>query len=384
MKLWNFLCLLLSIHSGHLFASKNSEMVVLRPIEIDEGQHENGSVELHCNERLDGLVIRESKNTVVVAAAISRSNILCSTAPVEHNISLKIVSNLGKAIVGLPSNSQELRLSFSEVVVSYDHQGMQVSWDETCKPFIGVLLKPQGATLAITVALGQKVSSTQSKDCSFGRRSTRLSSLNIDAYEVESLRRPSRVEDLFEVTFHQVQQIVKRRDGSYSVLWNQGCRQKPIGVLFAGKNSRNIVLVAATLPNIECGTDEAQPQQYLLPSFVVVDEILNLELANAKQVSELNRQARNIYFEMPRRVGFSVEHDTLNVAVETSCRVSLGVVMGSDSAQNIALSHLQVDEKYGVCNKKLNSQLKRLPIGLASSNQKPRFFPLKVKGSISR
>ncbi len=381
---------------GAPVAGQSPKLNYLKPVgvsviqnEKDKSQSVTMTYDEGCGESLRGVLIDETKHGLYVGAVLDRSDTMCLTLPVKKTITLKTT---GQRPVKTLNLGEAERISLSEVTdVTISSTGMAVSWQDTCRPYVGVVLSPSSASdgspkMSLMIANLPKDGLAQAgvKTCPRATVRKQISGVNLTADKVQVTPKQGRLENLFTLRIVASKKLAVNQDRSLSITWNRTCRDVPVAALFAGNDGTKVAMISAFVPNAPCSFKGTKEETFTVAD-LLISPTQTLNAMTAEEVYSLSSSVDST-LSLQSITGMKVARmgrgDWLMAATETGCGDRLGIAIGQDSVGNAAMAYLAAGNQK-VCHvSRINTaQTLTAPLVAPAQGPIPKVFSLKVFGT---
>ena len=347
------------------------------------------SYERGCGETFRGILIKEEINVVQVGVVVERSAKLCSALPTKEDLVLPVSTD--KAIDVFPESGSGRLILIEATNVSMAQGHIFVSYQNTCKPMAGVLISPVSnhGTMAMGINLVQELSSqsvaTSLPACQFETKRIALSAVHAPSQSAQLVSRPGEMKSLYALGLKAPRSLKISGDGSLAITWDKTCKEKAVGALFSGPGGRVVAIVSVYSPNSNCRSLSQTQEVYTVKALSVPSGV-KLEATTSESVLLAGQKANFKFNLLPistlnltrRGAPFSISAKVL-----PTCLDNLGVVMGEDSAGNMAAAVMAANHDK-VCS------IEKLPVTLSlqtplvgpTVGPMPKVFGLRVLGTM--
>ncbi len=372
------------------------KLTYLKPVVISSARNsgkESRSVQVTideaCGESLRGVLVDESKTGIFLGAVLERSDTMCLALPIKKTITLKLAGIKPVKALGL---QDVVRLSLSEVTdVTISRSGVSIAWQETCRPYVGVVMSPSmgrhGApkmSLQIASLPKDGMSITGAKTCQRETARKFISGVSLKGESIQITTKPGKLETLYTLRIIAPEKVSINQDRSVAVAWTKTCRDVPVAVLFSGNDGSQVAMISAFAPNAPCSYKGGKLDTFVLDQLLVAPnqslKAMPRSMATAlASNADSNLSLQPITAMKIARLGHG---GWLMAATESGCGDRLGLVAGKDSFGNVAMAHLAAGNQK-VCHvSRLNSsETLTAPLVGPSQGPMPKVFSLKVFGT---
>lgn len=362
------------------------------------------SYQLACGESFRGVVIREvapgisrtsaarapaQLPTLEVAVLVDRKEAFCSSLP--KTVTFEVPVKVGAKVRSIKLREPRRMTLEAALDIATSDAGLSIGWQTSCRPIMGVLLRPvlQGGAPKLEVALvrsSRDDSGTASPlNCSREVEQINLSTVDFAADALVLGQRPGKIESSYFLRLAAPQSISTSQHGRLEVKWSQSCRERALGIVFLGDRGEDVAVVSAVVPSAVCQGAKRSNVVTTVSGFSVSRGYL-LKPASPDMVADLGATFKFNYSVIPAaRVEPNSSDELGNIAVLNKsplCGTSLGVIAAGDTYGNISLGVL-VGSPESVCMVSGQSGVDRLqaplvPLQMAPA---PRIFGLRVFGN---
>ena len=342
-----------------------------------------------CGESLRGVLVDETKKGIYLGAVLERSDTMCLALPVKKIITLKLSGKKPALALGLRDAA---RVTLSEVTdVTVSRGGMSIAWQETCRPYVGVVMSPAYSingtpqmSLLIANLPKDGGAMTGSKTCPRETARKFISGVSLSPDKLQVNAKPGKLDKLYTLRIISPEKVELDSNRSLKLFWTRTCRDVPVAAVFAGKDGRQVAMVSAFVPNAPCSFKGTRTESSIIDQlFVPSDQ--KIEAMPAQVAMALASKADSTLSFQPitsmklTRLGHG---DWLMASTDSGCGERLGVVVGKDSVGNVAMAYLASGNQK-VCHvSRLNSsETLTAPLVGPRQGPMPKVFALKVFGT---
>lgn len=347
------------------------------------------SYERSCGETFRGILIKEQANVVQVGVVVERSAKLCSALPTQENLVLPVSTT--KALDVFPESGSGRLVLLEATNVSMAPGNIFISYQNTCKPIAGVLLSPVSnhGTVNMGINLVQALSSpspaTSQAACQFETKRIAITAIHMPTENVQLVSRPGEIKSLYVLGLKAPRSLKISRDGALAITWDKTCQEKAVGALFTGAGGKDVAIVSVFSPNSNCRSLSHTQEVYTVKELSVPQGVKLVGMTR-KAILLAGQEAKFKFNLLPisslslTRLG--TPHG-ISATVLPTCLDNLGVVMGEDSAGNMAVA-VMAAHRDGICS------VEKLPVTLSlqtplmgpTEGPMPKVFGLKVFGTM--
>jgi len=331
-----------------------AKLVYVKPVEIlnqalpgSEGRLIRIAFDQSCGETFHGVLVSESAKEVRLGVAVSRPATQCSALPVRQELVIPVATKWQVESVNL---AEPKRIMLQEVLdVAFAGQTLIASWQDTCRPMLGLLVTPVsggdrrrfGVYIAV-MAEERLIARGRPTACPRDVRRGSLTSIKVSPNDVLLSSRPGHMKDLFSLKLREATKVSLNGEGQLTVSFNHSCKEKAVGLLFTGKSGNDIAVLTSFAPNIVCGQSKIVSAVYTVKRMQVAPG-QKIRALSKDQVSEVSRRSRFNYRLLPvtsvktTRQGSG---DWLLAGAPVTCGVSIGLLVGEDTLGNFAVASI--------------------------------------------
>lgn len=375
-----------------------TKIAYLKPIEVlSKSPHKNSTsavgvriaYQQACGESIRGLLIEESKSSVLVGVVVDRAETFCLALPMRKEIRIPIKG--GRAVRSFPIRDAK-RLLLSEVSdVTLAKDGFSVTWQDACKPFLGVVVTPieddsGRPILGVNLAHLPKESSSGSSDgvCRREIRRKQISSFRLTVDSLQINAKPGHLRELYALRIVAPKSIQVGKDQTLRLTWEKSCREKAVGVLFTGKSGTEAAIVSALAPNVPCVGPKKEIATYQVNQLLIAKS-QKVEPLSKERAHKMALDSKSTYRIQPvtsMKIARQGEGLWLLASSAASCGERLGIIVGEDSNGNVAVGNL-ADGLNKICHvsRVVSSGTLSAPLVGPLDGPLPKVFSLKVFGT---
>ncbi len=344
--------------------------------------------QLACGETVRGLVLKETRESLALGIIVDRTDKICSSLPaaVTTKIVLKAPRRLKTMVAG--DDKRIILGDVSDLVLS--SSGLSVSWQDTCRPTVGlvlgVALERSADETSVQTAQLFDSGANRISDCEHDMRRAAITALDLGARRFKRTSKPGHLTDIYMTRVVAPQKITTGSSGELDVVWRKSCHEKPLGLLFAGAEGRDIAVVTIIAPNEPCiGEASVTMSQYRMPGLLLPSSAVLLRKLSTDEAVRLTRRLSSGSTFLPiSELGLSRRGsgDRLYASGTPSCSGSAGLVFGRDVYGNLAAALLANDAD-AMCHvsQKTTGLRVEAPLVAPRVGPSPRIFSLKVFGT---
>lgn len=376
-------------------SSETARVAYLKGVEVIAKGSRPGEVwvayQQACGESLKGVVLNETKSLLMVGALVDRTETVCLSLPERRELVVPILTK--RPVASFPLRESK-RIILSEVgEITLGDGTISVSYQDSCRPLMGVVFSPLfdqnlRPSVGLSLATLPKESPRSMIDGGGCRKEFRRKSIRgvkLPSELVQVNRKPGSVKDLYALRIIAPKSFQLSRNGGLSITWEKSCREEAVGLLFTGRDGRDVAVLSAYAPNVPCVGAKKTTVSY---------ELNHLTVAEGQTIKPLSaEEARTI----GRSLSYSYRLQSLNsiklasagdaswllASPAAACGQRLGLVVGQDENSNVSMAAL-ADGGSRVCQVagSKTSETLTAPLVGPAEGPLPKVFALKIFGTL--